>query len=120
VVTVQAVSASEGMQGSGVVVDCRGYIAAVAIAGETAAGIRPARALRAATGTAAELLGRKDIGVLEPGRAADIVAMRGDPIADISHTAEVDFVMRSGHLHRIPDDSSARTAALIGAADGQR
>jgi imidazolonepropionase-like amidohydrolase len=72
-----------------------------------AAGINPARALRAATATAAELLGRKDIGVLEPGRVADIVAMPGDPIADIGRTAEVDFVMRSGHLHRIPDDSSA-------------
>jgi imidazolonepropionase-like amidohydrolase len=72
-----------------------------------AAGIHPARALRAATATAAELLGRKDIGVLEPGRVADIVAMPGDPIADIGRTAEVDFVMRSGHLHRKPDHSSA-------------
>jgi imidazolonepropionase-like amidohydrolase len=78
-----------------------------------AAGTNPARALRAATATAAELLGRKDIGILEPGRATDIVAMPGDPIADIGRTAEVDFVMRSGQLHRIPDDSSARTAALI-------
>jgi imidazolonepropionase-like amidohydrolase len=67
---------------------------------------RVARALRAATATAAQLLGREDIGVLEPGRVADIVAMPGDPIADIGHTAEVDFVMRSGHLHRIPDNSS--------------
>jgi imidazolonepropionase-like amidohydrolase len=41
-----------------------------------AAGINPARALRAATATAAELLGRQDIGVLEPGRVADIVATR--------------------------------------------
>jgi hypothetical protein len=73
-----------------------------------ATGISPARALRAATATAAELLGREDIGVLEPGRVADIVAMPGDPIDDIGRTADVDFVMRSGHLHRRPDDSSAR------------
>jgi hypothetical protein len=53
------------------------------------------------------LLGREDIGVLEPGRVADFVAMPGDPIADIGRTAEVDSVMRSGNLHRIPGDSSA-------------
>jgi tryptophan 2-monooxygenase len=84
-----------------------------------AAGINPARALRAATATAAELLGREDIGVLEPGRVADIVAMPGDPIADIGRTAEVDFVMRSGHLHRIPDHSSAAPQRLR-ATSGQR
>jgi imidazolonepropionase-like amidohydrolase len=67
-----------------------------------AAGLSPARALRAATGTAAELLGRSDIGRLEPGRAADIVAMPGNPLADISVTASVDFVMRAGRLDRLP------------------
>jgi imidazolonepropionase-like amidohydrolase len=48
-----------------------------------------------------------DPGTVLIGRVADIVAMPGDPIADIARTAEVDFVMRSGHLHRIPRDSSA-------------
>ncbi|MDT5353537.1 MAG: hypothetical protein QOJ56_2069 [Mycobacterium sp.] len=72
-----------------------------------ATGINPARALCAATATAAELLGREDIGVLEPGRVADFVAMPGDPIADIGRTAEVYSVMRSGNLRRIPGDSSA-------------
>jgi tryptophan 2-monooxygenase len=78
-----------------------------------AAGTNPARALCAATTTAAELLGREDIGVLEPGRVADIVAMPGDPIADIARTADVDFVMRSGHLHRIPDDSQSDAARSL-------
>ena len=67
-----------------------------------AAGMSPARALRAATGTAAELLGRTDIGRLEPGKAADIVAMPGNPLADISVTAAVDFVMRAGWIHCLP------------------
>jgi imidazolonepropionase-like amidohydrolase len=71
------------------------------------AGISPARALRAATSTAAELLGRTDIGVLRPGACADIVAMPGNPLEDIAATARVDFVMRAGRVHRRPGDSSS-------------
>jgi imidazolonepropionase-like amidohydrolase len=47
-------------------------------------GLSPVRALRAATSVAAKLLGRDDLGVLAPGKLADIVAMPGDPIADIT------------------------------------
>jgi imidazolonepropionase-like amidohydrolase len=72
-----------------------------------AAGLDPARALRAATSVAAELLGRNDLGVLEPGRAADIVAMPGDPLADIGATESVDFVMKGGAIHRRPDEAAA-------------
>jgi imidazolonepropionase-like amidohydrolase len=50
----------------------------------TAAGISPVRALKPATSVAAELLGRDDFGVLEPGRCADLVAMPGDPTTDIT------------------------------------
>jgi imidazolonepropionase-like amidohydrolase len=64
------------------------------------AGLSTARALRAATSVAAELLGRDDLGVLAPGKLADIVAMRGDPIVDISATAKVDFVMKDGIVYR--------------------
>jgi imidazolonepropionase-like amidohydrolase len=67
-----------------------------------AAGITPVRALQAATSVAAELLGQDDIGVLAAGRHADIVAMPGDPLADISATAKVDFVMKSGRVYRSP------------------
>ena len=59
-------------------------------------GIAPVRALRAATGMAAELLQREDIGVLATGCCADIVAMPGDPFTDITVTEKVDFVMKSG------------------------
>ena len=51
------------------------------------AGLSSARALKAGTSVAAELLGRGDLGVLAPGKLADIVAMPGDPIADIGATA---------------------------------
>lgn len=67
-----------------------------------AAGLAPVRALKAATSVAAELLGQGDIGVLAVGKLADIVAMPGDPIADIGVTAEVDFVMKDGTVYRRP------------------
>jgi imidazolonepropionase-like amidohydrolase len=68
-----------------------------------AAGLTPVRALKAATSVAAKLLGHDDIGVLTKGKQADIVAMPGDPIADISVTTEVDFVMKGGVVYRSLD-----------------
>lgn len=59
-------------------------------------GIPPFIALRSATGTAAELLQRDDIGILAPGRKADIIAMPGNPFQDITVTERVDFVMKGG------------------------
>jgi imidazolonepropionase-like amidohydrolase len=64
------------------------------------AGLSPVRALKAATSLAAELLGRHDIGFLATGKRADIVAMPGDPTADIAATARVDFVMKGGRVYR--------------------
>jgi imidazolonepropionase-like amidohydrolase len=64
------------------------------------AGLSPVRALKAATSIAAELLSRDDFGVLAPGKLADIVAMPGDPTADIGATARVDFVMKDGTVYR--------------------
>ena len=66
------------------------------------AGLSSVRALKAGTSVAAELLGQSDLGVLAPGKLADIVAMPGDPIADISATAQVDFVMKDGVVYRAP------------------
>jgi imidazolonepropionase-like amidohydrolase len=65
-----------------------------------AAGLTPLRALKAATSVAASLLQQSDIGVLAPGNQADIVAMAGDPIADITATEKVDFVMKTGRIYR--------------------
>jgi imidazolonepropionase-like amidohydrolase len=65
-----------------------------------AAGLAPIRALKAATSVAASLLQRDDIGVLATGKQADIIAMTGDPIADIALTTTVDFVMRAGRVYR--------------------
>ena len=65
-----------------------------------AAGLAPLRALKAATSVAASLLQRDDIGVLASGKQADIVAVPGDPLADIAATEKVDFVMRAGRIYR--------------------
>jgi tryptophan 2-monooxygenase len=59
-------------------------------------GLSIPRALRAGTSVAAELLMRDDVGVLAVGKAADIVAMPGDPFQDITVTERVDFVMKGG------------------------
>ena len=65
-----------------------------------AAGLTPARALKAGTSIAADLLQRDDLGVLTPGKQADIVAMPGNPFTDIAATAQVDFVMKAGQIYR--------------------
>ncbi len=65
-------------------------------------GMPPAEALRTATVHAAEVLGMTDIGQLAPGFRADIVAMPGDPLADIGVVKQVDFVMKDGVVVRQP------------------
>ena len=64
-------------------------------------GMTPAQALRSATASAAELLGMKDsLGTIETGKLADIVAVPGDPLADVSVMEKVDFVMKGGVVYR--------------------
>ncbi|MBV8843383.1 MAG: amidohydrolase family protein [Bryobacterales bacterium] len=64
-------------------------------------GMSPAQALRAGTSSAADLLGLgAEIGALKPGFSADIVAVPGDPIADIKATQSVLFVMKNGVVYR--------------------
>ncbi|MEO8274434.1 MAG: amidohydrolase family protein, partial [Chloroflexota bacterium] len=64
-------------------------------------GMTPAAALRAGTSVAAALLGlERSVGTLEAGKEADIVAVPGDPLADIHVTERVSFVMRGGKVLR--------------------
>ena len=64
-------------------------------------GMTPMDALRSATSTDAELLGiAQKVGTLEKGRLADIIAMPGDPTADITATERVSFVMKEGRVVR--------------------
>lgn len=60
-------------------------------------GMTPAEAIRAATMGNAELFGLKDdIGSLTAGKRADIIAVDGDPLADVRQLEDVDFVMKDG------------------------
>ena len=68
----------------------------------TEAGIPAAYALQAATIHAATVLGVDDQGVIEVGKRADIIALPGDPVADIGNVMKVDFVMKDGVVYREP------------------
>lgn len=65
------------------------------------AGFSPMDAIKAGTSVAAELLGRSaEIGHLAPGMLADIVAVHGDPLQDITALQNVMFVMKDGNVFR--------------------
>ena len=63
-------------------------------------GMTPLQAIRAATTVAAELIDVDDRGRLEAGLLADIIAVPGDPLADIGVTEDVRFVMKGGQVYR--------------------
>lgn len=68
------------------------------------AGMTPWQALRSATVEAATLLGWEDrVGSVEAGKYADIIAVSGDPLADISLLEQIDFVMKDGVVYRQPE-----------------
>lgn len=62
------------------------------------AGMPAGAAIQAATVRAAEALGRDDVGLLAPGRYADLIAVDGDPLADIGQLEKVSFVMKGGRV----------------------
>ncbi len=64
-------------------------------------GMAPAAALQAATRSAADLMGWQDrVGSIQPGEFADLVAVSGDPPADIAELERVKFVMKGGAVVR--------------------
>jgi imidazolonepropionase-like amidohydrolase len=66
-----------------------------------AGGMPPMEAIQAATVTAAELLGEsQNLGQVAPGYFADIIAVMGDPLADITVLESVSFVMKGGEVYR--------------------
>lgn len=60
------------------------------------AGLLPEQILSSATGVAADCLGRDDIGTIEPGRRADFVVLRADPLDDVANLREIEGVWISG------------------------
>jgi imidazolonepropionase-like amidohydrolase len=72
-------------------------------------GLTPVRAIQAATTINAEVLGWQDqIGSIDKGKYADLVAVAGDPLADITELQRVTFVMKGGKIIR--NDTAARGA----------
>jgi imidazolonepropionase-like amidohydrolase len=66
-------------------------------------GMTPIQAIQAATSAAADLLGHSDeIGSIKSGRFADIIAVSGDPLQDISVLEHVRFVMKDGKIYKQP------------------
>jgi imidazolonepropionase-like amidohydrolase len=70
---------------------------------ETKLGMSPIEAIRTATTSAAELLGMTgQIGTIEKGAYADLIALPGDPLRDVAALSKVDFVMKGGEVVRAP------------------
>ncbi len=79
----------------------RGQASAATLVNLRTAGMPPLDVIRAITVNAAEMLGWQDrIGSIEPGKFVDLVAVAGDPIADITELERVRFVMKDGQVVR--------------------
>lgn len=73
-------------------------------------GMTPAQAIRAATFNAADLIGRsKDVGTIEPGKYADLIAVPADPLQDVRSLESVGFVMKGGVVYK---DKIANTPVM--------
>jgi imidazolonepropionase-like amidohydrolase len=73
-------------------------------------GMTPAEAIRSASSAAADMLGRSaDVGTLQPGRYADLIAVRADPLADVRALEHVDVVMKGGKIYK--DDIGVKPAS---------
>jgi imidazolonepropionase-like amidohydrolase len=65
-------------------------------------GMTPLQAIQAATLNASLALGRNNVGVIEPGRYGDLVAVRGDALRQISLLENVDAVVKGGDVVKGP------------------
>ncbi len=76
-----------------------------------AVGLTPLQAIQAATINAADLMGwSKDAGTIEPGKFADLIAVKGNPLQNVSTLEDVKFVMKAGVVYRGPEQSPAKSS----------
>jgi imidazolonepropionase-like amidohydrolase len=61
-------------------------------------GMTPLEAIQAATLNASQALGRDDVGIVEKGRYADLVGVKGDPLKDVAVLETVSAVVKGGEL----------------------
>jgi imidazolonepropionase-like amidohydrolase len=71
-------------------------------------GMTPAQAIRAATSSAADLIGRKDLGAIQPGMLADMIAVKGDPLKNIRLLENVQWVMKGGTIIKSQPATSSK------------
>jgi len=72
----------------------------------TQLGMSAGQTLLAATSVNAKILGKsRDLGAIEQGRLADLIAMDGDPKSDIAVLKNIRFVMKDGTIFRRPEKS---------------
>jgi imidazolonepropionase-like amidohydrolase len=77
-----------------------GYFEHMELSMMVEAGLTPEQALRSATGVAAECMGLTEVGTLQPGKWADFLVLRGDPLQRIDATRNLDRVYIAGNLVR--------------------
>jgi imidazolonepropionase-like amidohydrolase len=64
-------------------------------------GLAPMQAIQTATVNAADLLGWNDkVGVIAPGAFADVIAVDGDPLKDVTELERVKFVIKGGVIYK--------------------
>ncbi|MEE9263456.1 MAG: amidohydrolase family protein, partial [Vicinamibacteria bacterium] len=74
-------------------------------------GMTPQRAISAATRVNARILGRADdLGTVEPGKLADIVVVKGDPLFNIMALGDVETVVKGGKVYKSPPGASKPTS----------
>ena len=68
-----------------------------------AQGMTPMQAIQSATSVAARFMGWSDrVGAIEPGRFGDLIAVRGDPLADVAVLQDVRVVVKGGLIFKLP------------------
>jgi imidazolonepropionase-like amidohydrolase len=73
-------------------------------------GMKPADAIRTATVNAADLLGVTDRAVIAPGKLADLIAVRGNPLDDVKTLQQVLWVMKGGVVVKEAGQRGSRAA----------
>ena len=63
-------------------------------------GMKPAAVLRSATAVNAEVFGLKNLGRVQPGYLADLIAVSGNPVTDIKAVKQVQWVMKDGIIYK--------------------
>ncbi|MFT5133164.1 MAG: imidazolonepropionase-like amidohydrolase [Gammaproteobacteria bacterium] len=67
-------------------------------------GMTPMDAIKSATSVAALYIGWKNVGAIEPGRYADLIAVKGNPLNDTAVLQHVEVVIKGGHLFKLPEE----------------